>query len=232
MISADLLQLLKDRLVGGDAVELEIKDEPILRLIQRAVDRVAPWYFEPRLYESLAIVNSGNGSGHILLTSFSKIPVDIDGIYQIYSVGTLGSLDAQLYGISGNQVYLEELGTYTAWQQFISNARAVLCSHMEWKIINDRVIIHGVAGESKLTFAYRSKVTTIENMTYQKAIDWVCDYSLALTKESLARVRGKYRGGEIEWESDSGELLSEAREDQKALELMLSELDDSMGPER
>lgn len=50
---------------------------------------------------------------------------------------------------------------------------------------------------------------------------WVVDYALALTKEMLGRVRGKFKGipgTEISVDTDASELLSEAQQEKEALE--------------
>lgn len=56
--------------------------------------------------------------------------------------------------------------------------------------------------------------------------DWIIRYAIALSKESLARVRGKYTVRNAPYELDAPRLLNEAREERDKLH---AELDRDAG---
>lgn len=62
------------------------------------------------------------------------------------------------------------------------------------------------------------KKLTVEQIKDEEMRNWIQRYALALCKESLGRVRGKYRLNNAPFELDSQELLQEAQEELRNLE--------------
>jgi len=71
----------------------------------------------------------------------------------------------------------------------------------------------------KVAYDYAELPDSIENVPlYDQG--WVVDYSLALVKEMLGRVRNKFQGvpgNELPIETDGADLISEGKEEQEAL---------------
>ena len=58
-------------------------------------------------------------------------------------------------------------------------------------------------------------------LTWDKAITWVKEFALAKSMEAAARIRGKFKGGDINMETDADEMIG-------TVQTMLADLDDKL----
>lgn len=115
-----------------------------------------------------------------------------------------------------------DMGEMVLDQMYYNEIGLVTGTDFDWEWIQDQTMLlikpsptrsHGLAYE------YNSSPSTIETVPLTDQ-GWVVDYTLALVKEMLGRIRGKFKGvpgNELPVDTDADELLSEGREERTEL---------------
>lgn len=91
----------------------------------------------------------------------------------------------------------------------------------EWDPDSKKILLTpGPTRTRQAAYEYNADITKLDEL---KAVhqNWVLDYALAIAKEMLGRVRGKFQGvpgHDLPLNMDHDSLLSEAREDMRRLE--------------
>lgn len=219
-----LVNKIYNMLSGGKKVKLEVDSSVITDSISTALDRVVGWYREPKLAETVALVGAANQQ-YILKSSLSRT---IGSIYKLYNTTLIrsasGSLDSMLYGIPSvvlDPAGLVEQSYYIEFAISLAQFNSDTLKYMETP---DKILLSG-SYDPDVTVIYMPKPTSFSEVTVQKAIDWIIDYSMALVKISVGRVRSKFRGGDLEVEMDGVELIAEGKEEKTVLEDKLATLD-------
>lgn len=108
-----------------------------------------------------------------------------------------------------DQMYYKEIGILTGTQ-----------FDWEWDQATGILLITPVPTRSRAaSYQYNSELTKIEDANPADQ-GWIADYALAICKEMLGRVRGKFQGvpgTELPLEMDHADLLSEASAEQERL---------------
>jgi hypothetical protein len=228
MNTSDVIKFVKDSLTGDNQVDLETQDTSITRFVENAVERVKPWYHEKRIYETIFLNDSGGGSSQngnskwFLKSALSKKMDDIHMVYntQQESAGA-SDIDSNLYGLQSRMIYTADIGHAAAYQGFQSQLSTFVGNKIRWIVFEDRVMLSGYFSENRATICYYPLVEKVEDVTNGKVMLWIKDWVLAKTMEAAARIRGKFRGGDINMETDSDEMIG-------TVQTMLSDLDDRL----
>jgi len=225
---ADAVTWIKHTLTGDNVVDLEVEDTAITTFIREAVRRVTPWYHEPRVYETIPVMGTSktDAAGNSVFFLKSALSKPVDTIHDIYNTqqesAGAADIDSNLYGLQSRMVYTADIAHAAYYQGFQSQLSTFVGNKIRWVDLKDRVLVSGYFYENRVTVFYSPKVNVIEDMSWDKAITWVLDFSLAKSMEAAARIRGKFKGGDINMETDADEMIG-------TVQTMLSDLMDQLG---
>jgi hypothetical protein len=227
MTEADVITWVKHTLTGDNIVDLETEDSAITTFIREGVRRIKPWYYEPKKYETIPVSDASNSamSGNSRWFLKSALSKPVDSIHQIYNTqqesAGASDVDSQLYGLQSRMIYTADIAHAAYYQGFQSQLSTFVGNKITWIELEDRVIVSGYFFENRVTVCYHPAVNVMDDMTWDKAITWVKEFALAKSMESAARIRGKFKGGDINMETDADEMIG-------TVQTMLADLDDKL----
>ena len=223
----DVIAFVKHTLTGDNVVDLEVEDSAIKTFINEGVRRVRQWYQEPKVYETITIADSSKtsstgGSATFLKSALSK---PLDSIHSIYNTqqesAGASDIDSNLYGLQSRMIYTADLAHASYYQGFQSQLSQFVGNKITWLELADKILVSGYFYENRITVCYFPAVNKVEDMSWDKAITWVKEFALAKTMEAAARIRGKFKGGDINMETDADEMIG-------TVQTMLADLDDKL----
>lgn len=232
MTLVELLNLIKIE-TTGKLVEFEVSDADVTTIINDAIRRVRPWYLENFKFETIAL-RRGSEDTYFFLEADLSSPLHYlecilgtkTNVTDIQAPEFAELSQEELYQISSiDRVPFEDW--FTGYTMYLTQKGATenLRPKLEWMQVPPKVYICNVpSGNDKVSVIYAPLPNTIDQMTVGKAIDWVQDWSIAKTKIALARARGKFRAGGLNFETDSSDLLSEANDAIRTLKEELPKL--------
>ena len=210
MTESDIIKYVKTQL-GISWVDVEAETKDIKTLIRMALDKVAPYYEGHRLVQA---------TGPVIDLSMHK-PITIEKVNEIKDSSLL-SLQDYTFGGIGIVVYdtsfMERLMTYQAYKMLWNEIQYQ--KGKNHKLIGNTLYIDGYQGEVLIDMLVRPYVISDieDNSQY---CPWVKEYVLALTKELVGRVRGKFSVDGSPYTLDSTTLLAEAQQEKQNLESQL-----------
>ena len=210
MTESDVVKYVKTQL-GVSWIDIEAETKDIKTMIRMALDKVAPYYEGHRFVQA---------TGPVIDLSLHK-PLTIEKVYEI-SDSSLLSLQDYTFGGIGIVVYdttfMERLMTYQAYKMLWNEIQYQ--KGKNYKLIGTTLYIDGYQGEVLIDMLVRPYVVSDieDNSQY---CPWIKEYVLALTKELLGRVRGKFNVEGSPYSLDSSQLLSEAAQEKANLESQL-----------
>lgn len=210
MTEADLCKYVKTQL-GISWIDVEAENKDIKVLIGMALDKVAPYYEGHRFLQTSGTV--------IDLTDYE--PLAIEKVYNVREEQLI-SLQDYCFGGSGVILYdssiLNRLITYTSFKTLwneIKNQKGI-----NYKLIGNTLYLDGYQGTVLIDMLVKPKVLAdIDDTSMYHS--WVKEYVLALTKEMVGRIRGKFTVEGSPYALDSASLLSEAQQEKSNLEAQL-----------
>lgn len=209
-------------MLGGNVVKLEVSDEDIKELIETAIEVVSP---------------------HISDTRFITFPfspfIDLsdENVSEVVRV------------IPGSMTYSNNLEDSTEtdfeWSGYVVDNGGLLSSQSKISLLSKSVqrdydIPFEFDGESKalmisdgivsgnVTVEVIPESYTLESIRDARVHKWIYEYTLALTKEVVGRIRSKVKSTNVPIELDGDTLISEAAQEKATLESSLET--DQFGP--
>lgn len=208
--------------LGHPTVRVELTDYQIQTCIDEAITKLE--YFSPQWMTQYAVFETTDG-----INMYELPPEVINNLTNVWykkSLFTLGATPGSLEydfaimfftntGLFNNY----NVSQYLQMQMYLKQIAKVLGQGSSWNIINGKFLqIHPVpsVGESVI-LEFRGIDSNTIHPAYK---NWLQRYSLAVSKEILGRVRGKYKnlpgpsGGS---QLDGDTLLGEAKEEKQQL---------------
>ena len=210
MIEQDIKTYIKTQL-GDSLVDVEVEDKDLETLIKMALDKLAPYYEGHRFVQA---------SGNVIDLSEHK-PIAIEKVYNVKN-DQIVSLQDYAFGGTGVIIYdtsfTNRIISYQAYKMFWAELQYQ--KGINFKFINNILYLDGYQDTVLIDMLVRPKVISDidDNSQY---CPWIKEYVLALTKEMLGRIRGKFSVDGSPYTLDSAQLLSEAQSEKTNLESQL-----------
>ena len=210
MIEQDIKTYIKTQL-GDSLVDVEVDDKDLETLIKMALDKLAPYYEGHRFVQA---------SGNVIDLSEHK-PIAIEKVYNVKN-DQIASLQDYAFGGTGVIIYdtsfTNRIISYQAYKMFWDELQYQ--KGINFKFINNILYLDGYQDTVLIDMLVRPKVISDidDNSQY---CPWIKEYVLALTKEMLGRIRGKFSVDGSPYTLDSAQLLSEAQSEKTNLESQL-----------
>lgn len=210
MIEQDIKTYIKTQL-GDSLVDVEVEDKDLETLIKMALDKLAPYYEGHRFVQA---------SGNVIDLSEHK-PIAIEKVYNVKN-DQIVSLQDYAFGGTGVIIYdtsfTNRIISYQAYKMFWNELQYQ--KGINFKFINNILYLDGYQDTVLIDMLVRPKVISDidDNSQY---CPWIKEYVLALTKEMLGRIRGKFSVDGSPYTLDSAQLLSEAQSEKTNLESQL-----------
>lgn len=210
MTEQDIKTYIKTQL-GDSLVDVEVEDKDLETLIKMALDKLAPYYEGHRFVQA---------SGNVIDLSEHK-PIAIEKVYNVKN-DQIVSLQDYAFGGTGVIIYdtsfTNRIISYQAYKMFWDELQYQ--KGINFKFINNILYLDGYQDTVLIDMLVRPKVISDidDNSQY---CPWIKEYVLALTKEMLGRIRGKFSVDGSPYTLDSAQLLSEAQSEKTNLESQL-----------
>lgn len=210
MTKQDIKDYVKTQL-GVSWVEVEAEDKDLDILIKMALDKLAPYYEGHRFIQA---------SGKVIDLS-NHHPLAIEKVYNVSNEQVV-SLQEYAFGGTGIIIYdtsfMNRLISYQAYKMLWDEIQYQ--KGINFKLINDILYLDEYQNTVLIDMLVRPTVISDieDNSQY---CPWIKEYVLALTKELLGRIRGKFNVDSSPYTLDSAQLLSEAQTEKANLESQL-----------
>lgn len=215
-----LLEIVREELTAG-IVNLELSDD----ILERNIDR-ALWfssdYWNYVDYKTVDVVKTSEaGGGYVELSELD--PNGIPVVTAVYATGQTGNIDASLMGlgsfyITGHQNWSKRLNTYATMISKLAQVESILGRGS--RVVGDKLMVDKY--HSTITVEYIPNVVEIKNINEGSWIQWIIEYTVALSKRQLAQARGKYTVASNPHTPNAATLLEEAND---ALETLMEQLE-------
>ena len=210
MTKSDLAKYIKTQL-GFSWVDVEVENKDLDVLIKMALDKLAPYYEGHRFVQA---------SGKVIDLS-NHHPLAIE---KVYNIKEFNIMSMQEYAFGGTGVilfdasFMQRLVSYQAYKMLWNEIQYQKGEN--YKLVKDTLYLDGYYDSVLIDMLVRPQVLSDidENSMY---FSWVKEYVLALTKEMIGRVRGKFTVEGSPYTLDSAQLLSEAATEKANLEAQL-----------
>jgi len=210
MTEADVLKYVKTQL-GVSWVDVEVEKKDIQQLITMALDKLAHYYEGKRFVQA---------SGKVIDLS-NHHPLTIE---KVYNTSNNELMTVQEYAFGGTGVILfstdmlQRILSYTSYKMLWDELKYQ--TGMNYKLIGDTLYLDDYNDSVLIEMLVRPTVISdVEDTSMYYS--WVKEYVLALTKEMLGRIRGKFNVDGSPYTLDSAQLLSEAASEKANLESQL-----------
>lgn len=210
MTKTDVKNYVKTQL-GVSWVDVEAENKDLDILIKTALDKLAPYYEGHRFVQA---------SGEVIDLS-NHHPLAIEKVYNIKD-NNIMSMQEYAFGGTGvilfDASFMERLVSYKAYKMLWDEIQYQKGEN--YKLIKDILYLDGYYSSVLIDMLVRPTVISDIEDTSMYCI-WVKEYVLALTKEMLGRIRGKFNVEGSPYTLDSAQLLSEAAAEKANLEAQL-----------
>lgn len=197
--------------LGVSWIDVEVEDEDMNNLINQALDKVAPYYEGKRYVQA---------SGNTIDLSVHN-PTAITNVWNCKEKNIM---TAEEYAFGGSYVILfdsstmDRLVSYMSYKMLYNELQ--YDKGMNYKFIYPTLYLDGYYEDVVIEMTVRPRLLSdIEDTSMYYT--WVKEYVLALAKELLGRVRGKFNVEGSPYTMDSAQLLSEAQQEKANLESKL-----------
>lgn len=210
MTEADVRNYVKTQL-GVTWVDVEAEDKDITTMIKMTLDKLAPYYEGVRYVQA---------SGKVIDLSLHD-PV---AIRNVWNCENSDLLSAQEYAFGANGIYIYDstfmdrllsFQTYKVLQNELNYQKSI-----NYKYIKPNLYLDDYNDTVLIEMTVRPKVVSdVEDDSMY--CSWVKEYTLALTKELVGRVRSKFSVDGSPYTLDGNTLLQEAAAEKANLENQL-----------
>jgi len=209
MPNSELKEYVKSML-GEDYVEVELTDETLNIIIKQALDKVAPFY-DGRRY----ILGTGK------VVDLSDHATSIKEIIKVFNTknSNIYSLQEYVFGGNGIMIYsarlMDRLKLYTCYKMMYNELNST--KDINYRYIKPYLYLDDYSDSVIIEALVRPEaLSDIEPESEYYA--WVKDYTLALAKEAVGRIRSKFQVDGSPYQLDGERLLTEATTAKQELE--------------
>lgn len=210
MTEADVRKYVKTQL-GVSWVDVEAETKDINEMIKMALDKLAPYYEGHRFVQA---------SGKVIDLS-NHHPLTIEKVYNTKD-NQIATIQEYAFGGTGVVLFdaslMQRIVSYQAFKMLWNELQYQ--KGMNYKLIGDTLYLDDYNDSVLIDMLVRPTVVSDveENSMYYS---WVKEYVLALTKEMIGRIRGKFNVDGSPYSLDSAQLLAEAAQEKANLESQL-----------
>ena len=231
MDAGQIADLVINRLTAGGEVCLDIEKTAIEKFVHDAFLEACPWFDEPPYYVTRQVIpvappTGGDGTGGYV--DLQGISPGIKYIRRVHTVRSryyhTGDIVRDLLLLPAAPLETESIEEHVAWQMTWPMVKDLLGRVLTYKhdVQANRLWIDD-AQEGAVTLEYAPDITSVEHVTFKKALNWIINMTEARALETMARVRGKFRGG-LTMETDASDLASQAQDRMSRLQEELKSL--------
>ena len=210
MTESDVIRYVKTQL-GVSWVDVEAEKKDIKEMINMALDKLTPYYEGHRFVQA---------SGKVIDLSMHH-PLAIEKVYNTKEQQLMTLSD---YAFGGTGVvlfdvnFMDRLVTYQSYKMLYNEIQYQ--KGMNYKLIGETLYLDGFYDSVLIDMLVRPIVISDVEDTSMYC-SWVKEYVLALTKEMIGRIRGKFNVQGSPYVLDSAQLLQEAASEKANLEAQL-----------
>lgn len=207
---ADILDQVKN-ILGYPIIELETTDAMIQENLRRAFIKA-----KPKFYMTEFIWLPYNADTNVIdLSTYSPAITSVIHVYET-PISKYAIVDPDVF-------YMRNFYNMMAMARlFMARTEIDKLVSRDFMYVNQKLFLNEYWGRNmtiEVVLDYPD-VTWISDSFF---VDWVIRYTIALTKETLGRIRGKYTIRNSPYELDAGRLLIESKEEK---EMLMAEVDD------
>lgn len=210
MTDKDVKDYVKSQL-GASWVDVEVEEKDFNTLISMTLDKLAPYYEGHRFVQA---------SGKVIDLSNHK-PLAIEKVYNTKDT-QIASMNEYVFGGSGvilfDTSFIQRLVSYQSYKMLWNEIKYQ--EGMNFKLINNTLYLDDYNDSVLIDMLVKPTVVSDVEDTSMYC-SWVKEYTLALAKELLGRVRGKFNVNGSPYTLDSAQLLAEAQAEKSNLESQL-----------
>jgi hypothetical protein len=210
MTDKDVKDYVKSQL-GASWVDVEVEEKDFNTLISMTLVKLAPYYEGHRFVQA---------SGKVIDLSNHK-PLAIEKVYNTKDT-QIASMNEYVFGGSGvilfDTSFIQRLVSYQSYKMLWNEIKYQ--EGMNFKLINNTLYLDDYNDSVLIDMLVKPTVVSDVEDTSMYC-SWVKEYTLALAKELLGRVRGKFNVNGSPYTLDSAQLLAEAQAEKSNLESQL-----------
>ena len=201
-------------MLGEDYVEVELTDEALNVIIKQALDKIAPFY-DGRRYIL--------GEGKVIdLSDHSSAIKEILHVYNTTN-SNIYSLQEYVFGGNGIMIYssrlMDRLQLYPCYKMLYNELNYT--KDINFRYIKPKLYLDDYTNSVVIEALVRPEdLSDIDPESEYYA--WVKDYTLALAKETVGRIRSKFQVDGSPYQLDGERLISEAQSAKQDLESKLT----------
>jgi len=204
-----LTERVRSRL-GFPKVNLEINDDDIEMMVEDAVVEIAPYVAETHFVTVTGAPAEGGWPCYVDMAPYGAV-----GVVKVFNSPTVAANNiAGIYNV--NEFFVKQYQGELSRLLQAGQRQALLDALIpeSWKYIDGKLYLANYY--STVTVEYIKDVE-YETLADEKARQWVDRYVLALAKETVGRIRSKYKSGNFPVELDGDTLLSEGLSEKERL---------------
>jgi hypothetical protein len=200
MTKSEMVSRIQKQL-GSDGVEIEVPAETIESFVDDALDEIEPYIDETDFISETA--------GEVVDLSDR----DIVDVVRVFS---------NTHSTGGSQSTIDLFRTRDYSKMMDRSTLPYRISQIEDYI--DRAFRYDSNSGKLYLDDYDGEITievmkehAVDNLKDKTNVNWVKKYALALTKESLGRIRGKFQVNSTPYENDGRDIVQEGKEEKREL---------------
>lgn len=200
-----------ETMLGKSKVSIELQDDDFHEIIQQALEKLRPYYSGVRYIQV-------NGANSPIDVSSHNI-IDVIAVYDTGNEG-IPQLQSQMFLNPGVFVYNENFRnnyiSYLTYSKLAATYQDLNKSSWKYDSVHHLLYLNKKKPMVLKCLVELRAVTDIEEQSHWVA--WFKDYSLALAKILVGRMRSKYTLSNGQYQLDGNQILQEGLSDKQRLE--------------
>lgn len=219
-VTSEIIESVKLSL-GGNILKLELSDEHIEILLKSAYKKISPYANELKEISIPAGVRVYDFKNEDVIDVIKVVYGNISNLNANLSPETI-TMQNRYYPYNGGHLPLgRNFRNRTSYQllgSMLMHSMPIIDRGINFKFSENKLYISGGGENAPMTATCMVKLSDISDLKNERVIAWLTDYTLALCKESIGRIRSRFSPQTANYKFDGEILLSEAHEDKARLE--------------
>jgi hypothetical protein len=200
--------------ITGGKVCSEIDVSTAKSLALRAFKDAIPWFCLPSKWKTFAVVPTGNFNGYI---DYAKEGYNIRIIENVYPVREATEYTADLVrdllSLPAAPLETKAIEEIAAWNMTFPMVRELLGQALNYDHVKEqkRIYLNRVEDQA-VTLVFNEVPSYVEQVENPRHLNWIQEMATARISYAIGKVRSKFRGGAIRFETDGSDMVSEAKE--------------------
>lgn len=219
-ITSEIIESIKLSL-GGNILKLELNDDQIEILLKSAYKKISPYANELKDISIPAGVRVYDFENEDVIDVIKVVYADSSSLYKAPFPESLSMKNRHFAYNGGHLPLYKNYRKKTSYQllgSMLMHSMPIIDRGINFKFSENKLYISGGSTDAPMTATCIVKLSDISNLKNERVIAWLTDYTLALCKESIGRIRSRFSPQTANYKFDGEILLSEAHEDKARLE--------------